>query len=248
MSTIYRPYIVHELAAIHPMIALFDQWPDVVFSIKDACGRYSALSEGCAGRGALRNQWQAVGRTVHELFPEAMAARYHQQDQTVFRGERPVLNRLDLTVYRNGDSGWCLSNKQSVYRHDGELLGLVCISRDLTELTREKLIDERFALCVDYIQQHFDQTLYLEQLSALSGLSIGQLDRRMKRVFQCSTGEFIRRTRIEAACHAIVHGRLPLADIALRCGFFDQSALCRHCRQLLGLSPRQLRQRQIIAG
>ncbi|WP_230623352.1 MULTISPECIES: AraC family transcriptional regulator [Chromobacterium] len=238
-----QPSIISDLPAARAMAALFDHLLDVVFSIKDTEGRYLAMSEGCVVRCALRHRGQAEGRTAHELFPSAMANRYRLQDLAVFAERRPLRNRLDLTVYADGAPGWCLTSKQPLYHPDGQLLGLVCISRDLAELTREKLLDERFAACVDHIQTHYHRPLRLEELCGLSGLSIGQLDRRMKRVFQVCAGEFIRRTRMEAACHAIQHSRQPLADIAANCGFSDQSALTRLCRQMLGLSPRQLRLR-----
>ncbi|WP_239690843.1 helix-turn-helix domain-containing protein [Chromobacterium sphagni] len=236
-------HLISELAAVRAMAALFDHLPDVVFAVKDLDSRYLTVSEGCVGRCALRHRWQAEGRTAHELFPSAMANRYRDQDLALFAEQRPLRNRLDLTVYPDGSPGWCLTSKQSLYHPDGQLLGLVCISKDLAELTREKLLDERFAACVDHIQAHYHRPLRLEELCDLSGLSIGQLDRRMKRVFQACAGEFIRRTRMEAACHAIVHSSCSLADIAASCGFSDQSALTRLCRQMLGLSPRQLRLR-----
>ncbi|POZ61974.1 AraC family transcriptional regulator [Chromobacterium alticapitis] len=217
--------------------------PDVVFSVKDPDSHYLAISEGCVPRCALRDRAQAEGRTAHELFPQSMANRYREQDKALFSERLPLRNRLDLTIYPDGAPGWCLTSKQPLLHPDGRLLGLVCISKDLADLTRERLLDERFAACVDHIQAHYHRSLRLEELCELSGLSIGQLDRRMKRVFQLRTGDFIRRTRMDAACHAIRRGSESLADIAAACGFSDQSALNRLCRQLLGLSPRQLKLR-----
>ncbi|MBP4045405.1 AraC family transcriptional regulator [Chromobacterium violaceum] len=242
-----QPHLVSDLPAVRAMAALFDHLPDVVFAVKDLDSRYLALSEGCVHRCALRNRVQAEGRTAHELFPHAMANRYREQDSLLFAERLPLRNRLDLTVYPDGSPGWCLTSKQPLLHPDGRLLGLVCISKDLADLTRERLLDARFAACVDHIQAHYHRPLHLEELCDLSGLSIGQLDRRMKRVFQLCAGDFIRRTRMEAACHAIRHSRRPLADIAAGCGFSDQSALTRLCRQLLGLSPRQLRWQALAA-
>ncbi len=239
--SLQQPFLISELPAARAMASLFDHLPDVVFAIKDLNSRYLALSEGCVSRCALRNRCQAEGRTAHELFPSAMADRYHAQDRSLYAERAPLRNRLDLTVYPDGAHGWCLTSKQPLQHPDGRLLGLVCISKDLADLTREKLLDERFAACVDHIQTHYHRPLHLDELCELSGLSIGQLDRRMKRVFQLCTGDFIRRTRMDAASHAIRHSHRPLADIATACGFSDQSALTRLCRQLLGVSPRQLR-------
>ena len=39
----------------------------------------------------------------------------------------------------------------------------------------------------------------------------------------------------------MVNSRLPLADIAVQCGFADQSALNRSFRRVYGISPGQWR-------
>ncbi|QDQ29400.1 AraC family transcriptional regulator [Chitinimonas arctica] len=215
--------------------------PDVVFSVKDTQGRYVAMSGACVPRCSLRDKRDAIGKTAYDLFPNHMADRYSVQDAAVFCRGRPVVDNLDLTVYNDKRTGWCLSNKQSVYDKQGKLLGLICISKDLTELTREGLINERFAQTVDFIQANYHRQLCLQELAEVADLSVAQLDRRMKRVFHISTGEFVRQTRLDAAIHAMVSTQRALADIAVECGFFDQSAFHRQCRQSVGMSPRALR-------
>jgi AraC-like DNA-binding protein len=234
-------HVVRHLADLAGLQPLFDRLPDVVFSVKDTQGRYVAISQACAPRCRLRDPREALGRTAHELFPLDMAERYRAQDELVFGIGRPVLDRLDLTVYNDRRPGWCLSNKQPVYNPQGELLGLVCLSKDLTELTREGLVDQRFSRVVDFVHEHHGRALAAQELADVAGLSIAQLDRRMKRVFHMSTAAFVRRTRLEAALHAIAHTQRPLADIAADAGFCDQSALSRECKRATGATPRQLR-------
>lgn len=237
----HAAYIANSLTDVAFIESLFDRLPDVVFSVKDIEGRYVAMSSACVPRCRLRDKRDAVGRTAHELFPRHMAERYAEQDVALFAAGRPVVDKLDLTVYNDRSPGWCLSNKHPVYARDGRLLGLVCLSKDLAELTREGLVDEGFARVIDFIQAHYARALCLDELAEVGGLSVAQLDRRMKRVFHSSTGGFVRRTRVEAALHAITHSQRPLADVAAEVGFCDQSALNRHCRQATGMSPRQLR-------
>lgn len=64
----------------------------------------------------------------------------------------------------------------------------------------------------------------------------------MKRIFQLSAGQFITKTRIDIAINWLKGSDMAIADIALRCGFCDQSALSRQFRALTGQSPRQYRQ------
>jgi len=235
-------HVVESLTDTLFIESLFDRMPDVVFSVKDVQGRYVAMSEACVSRCGLHSKQEAIGKTAYDLFPRQMASRYAAQDADLFHRGKPVVDRLDLTLYNDRRHGWCLSNKQTVYGRDGRVLGLVCISKDLTELTREGLVDERFAATVDHIQAHYDQQLCLQALADVAGMSVAQLDRRMKRVFQLSTGEFVRRTRLEAAIHALLYSELSIASIAADCGFFDQSAFSRQCRVATGMCPSRLRQ------
>ncbi|GMG82680.1 AraC family transcriptional regulator [Paralimibaculum aggregatum] len=52
-----------------------------------------------------------------------------------------------------------------------------------------------------------------------------------------SPGRFVTRIRLEAALADLADPRLPLAGIALRCGFSDQAALTRAMRRETGRTP-----------
>jgi AraC-like DNA-binding protein len=74
-------------------------------------------------------------------------------------------------------------------------------------------------------------------------LSPTQLERRMHRVFQLSTAAFIRKLRIERAAHRLAATDRPVAEIALDCGYGDQSAFTRQFRATVGLPPAAYRDR-----
>ena len=222
--------------------ALFDRVPDIVFSVKDIRGRYVSISEACAERCGLKSKAAAVGRTAHELFPRHMADRYVRQDERVFRTGRPIVDNLDLTLFNNREPGWCLTSKVPLFDGAGEVLGLACLSKDIHEPGRAGLVDERFAATIDYIQAHYAERLRIDSLARRAGMSAAQFERRMRRIFQLSAGQFIMKTRIDAAAERLSEGAQPIAAIALAVGFCDQSALSRQFKQVTGLSPRQYRQ------
>ncbi|MFY1828923.1 helix-turn-helix domain-containing protein [Myxococcus fulvus] len=223
--------------------ALFDRVPDIVFSVKDIQGRYVCISEACAERCGLRSKAAAVGRTAHELFPQHMADRYVRQDEKVFRTGRPLVDNLDLTLFNNREPGWCLTSKVPLFDAGGEVMGLACLSKDIHEPGRAGLVDERFAATIDFIQASYGERLRIDSLARRAGMSAAQFERRMRRIFQLSAGQFIMKTRIDAAAERLVEDvREPIAAIALSVGFCDQSALSRQFKQVTGLSPREYRQ------
>ncbi|MFA5589609.1 MAG: AraC family transcriptional regulator [Lysobacteraceae bacterium] len=221
---------------------LFDRLPDIVFSIKDRQGRYVSISETAAMRCDLKHRQDAIGKTAFELFPAPMAERYARQDERLFRTGKPIIDALDLTVYRDGSAGWCLSTKEPLRDGSGQIIGLACISKDLTEPSRGGFIDNAFADTIDYLLEHIDQPLRMEALARRAGLSQAQFDRRVKKIFQLSAGQYVIKARIDQATRLLRGTTLPIADIAQQSGFSDQSAFSRQFRQVTGFTPRQYRQ------
>lgn len=230
-------------------VSVFDHTPDVVFSIKDRRGRYVAISAAIVERCSLTSRTGAVGKTAFDLFPQFMAARYTSQDETVFRTHRPLYNNLDLTLYRDGTAGWCLTTKVPLFDRNKEVTALACLSRDLTESSRGGLIDERLAAAVDYVQSNYNQRISVGLLADIAGLSETQLDRRLKRIFSLSTQQFIIKTRLSAATQFLERGDFSIAEIAAECGFCDQAAFANQFRRFVGVSPseyRRLRRSELV--
>lgn len=226
------------------IVSLFDRLPDIVFSIKDLKGRYVLMSEAAVVRCGLPNKQLAVGMTAFDLFPSPMAARYARQDAELFRSGKPIIDNLDLTLYRDRSSGWCLTTKEPLRNANGEIIGLACISKDLTEPGRAALVDTEFADTIDYMHANLGEPLRVEELARRARLSMAQFDRRMKKVFQLSAGQYLMKIRIDTAARLLAESDHSIAKIAQITGFCDQSNFSRRFRLLTSLSP--LRYRQLV--
>jgi AraC-like DNA-binding protein len=96
---------------------------------------------------------------------------------------------------------------------------------------------------LDHVLAHYESELRVEGLAELAGLSVYQLNRRLRAIFGITTSQFITKTRIDAASEMLRSGNRPIADVANACGYFDQSAFSRVFRRTVGLTPRQYRAR-----
>ena len=67
------------------------------------------------------------------------------------------------------------------------------------------------------------------------------LAREFRRYYGATTGEMVRRRRIEIACCAIVKSNAQMNEIAARAGFYDQSHFTRTFKRLTGLTPAEYR-------
>ena len=74
-------------------------------------------------------------------------------------------------------------------------------------------------------------------VAAIAKLTPTQLERRMRRVFQLSTTQFVRKSRIENAARLLRDTRMAIAEVALECGYGDQTALTRQFRSTVGMPP-----------
>jgi|SRR5580704_10169738 AraC family transcriptional regulator len=86
--------------------------------------------------------------------------------------------------------------------------------------------------------------LTLAELARRAGRHPVQVCRQFHYRFQCTIGEYVRRLRVGRAQSLLASSELDLAEIALACGFSDQSHFSRAFRRLTGMPPRQF-QKQI---
>ncbi|MBD4503126.1 AraC family transcriptional regulator, partial [Xanthomonas citri pv. citri] len=80
--------------------------------------------------------------------------------------------------------GWCLTHKQALRDADGAIIGMAGISHDLPAAQPAHPAYGRLAAVDAHIREHYDQPLSLADLTAIAGLSVAQLERHCKRIFQ----------------------------------------------------------------
>lgn len=95
----------------------------------------------------------------------------------------------------------------------------------------------------DYIHQHLDETISLDDLAASVALSRYHFARRFRQSTGTSPHEFVLQQRVEQAKTMLARTSAPLLDIAVRCGFADQSHMTRVFRQRVGATPGHYRAR-----
>lgn len=221
-------------------LELWDHFADVVFFIKDPGGRYLA-----ANRALLdRCQWARdamIGRTARDVFPEPLGEAYWQQDAELIASGQPLVDHLEVHRFPSGRAGWCLTTKLPLIDTDGCVIGLMGMSRDV-QTRHESLEDfEPIAQIVRRIDDRIDHGLRTADLAAQVGLSAWQLDQRMRQLFGMTTAQFLLQRRIRHATDLLATTERPIAEVALTCGYTDQSAFTRQFRQTTGLTPSQYR-------
>lgn len=218
--------------------ALFDAIPNVLFFAKDNEGRYTHVNQTMLRRLGLRSRAEVIGRRADEVYPAGLSAAYVEQDARVLAGE-VIENVMELHLFANQQPGWCLSCKRPILV-DGQVIGLIGISRDLGQRGGLEAEYEPLRLALQYLNQHYGQNVRMQTLLEITGFSLSKLERSFRKVFQMTPQQVLSRLRIQMAQH-LLHGPDSIASIGQACGFTDQSAFTRKFKAETGMAPRQYR-------
>ncbi|MDQ8191606.1 AraC family transcriptional regulator [Roseibacillus persicicus] len=220
---------------------LFDEVADTVYFVKDLSGRYVAVNETLVRRCGAASKKDLIGKTAAEVFPAPLGEDYTRQDLALIQGEPDITNRLELHLYPGGESGWCLTWKKALRGQSGDVIGLSGISRDVNSTPDDVESLEGLSKVLSHIRDHLDEPLTLGDLERATRLSAFQIKQRIKRLFGISPRQYIMRSRIESARHQLTYTNLPLSEIALACGFGDQSSFTRQFKRSVGITPKAYR-------
>ena len=111
---------------------LLDNLPDFIF-LKDTQGRYIMSNAAHTRSLGLASPAEIEGKTVFDLFPKERAERFAADDNHVLTTGEPIINREEIRSAATQKQRWVLTTKLPLPGPDGQISGLVCISRDISE-------------------------------------------------------------------------------------------------------------------
>jgi AraC family transcriptional regulator len=111
------------------------------------------------------------------------------------------------------------------------------------EITKARTRDEaRMQRVCDYMQAHLAEEVSLQDLAKVAYLSRFHLIRMFKQTHGATPYQHLTRLRTERAQRLLATSDTPITQIALECGFTNQTHFAAAFRRLVGLSPRAYRQ------
>jgi two-component system CheB/CheR fusion protein len=119
--------------------SLMDSVPDAIY-FKDAAGRFVRINQAMARRLELRAPGEAAGRSAKDLLPEPRARAMDAADQPVLAGQAQPYREEPAD-----DGSWQMSTRQPLRDGDGKIVGMLAVSRDISE---QKRIEDEIRLAV----------------------------------------------------------------------------------------------------
>lgn len=116
------------------------------------------------------------------------------------------------------------------------MFGLTTAGRRAGGLSAECL-----GLVMRYIDDHLSEPLRLDRLAKVAGMCRSRFTERFKVSLGLTACAYIIRRRVETAQRLLETSDMKTIDIALTCGFSDETSLARAFRRILHCTPREIR-------
>ena len=155
-------------------VAFLENTTDFIYyKDKNCCYRFCSQSiANMTGHASWRDM---IGMHTLEVFPEETSQIYHDEDVWVIREGRPLLNMVNPYYNASGEKGWLNTSKWPLWDVDGEVDGVIGISRVVTEIKRleeeivniNKTLEERVA---QEVQRNLEQERMLIHQNRTAGM------------------------------------------------------------------------------
>ena len=223
---------------------LFDHTPDMAFFIKDTAGRYVAVNQSLLERHGLTSKPQILGRRPCDVCPGDFGRIPSEQDATILRTGKPIIEHLELHWYLPHKPVWCLTTKLPIHDAAGTVTGIIGISKDVRTPIAPQDIPAGVAAALARLETSYAEPLTPTTLARIAQLPAARFARIIKRIFGITPIQLISKTRIAAASRLLCDTGHSISEIALECGFYDHSAFTRAFRALTSVTPTQFRAEQ----
>ena len=213
---------------------VFSAMPHAMFCVKDPDGRYVDANDAFVHRAGRTRLRDVVNRRASDLFPADLAASYDAQDRAVRTTGRPVRNQLEVIDDGRSGSGWYLTTKVLDRPSTDDALVVISVP---APLGRAPGGGAGLRAAIELARDRFAEPLRVDDLAHAASMTVDQLERAMRRTLGTSPKQYLVRVRVEQAALLLASTSVPIADVAARCGYYDQSQLTRQFRTHIGVTP-----------
>ncbi|MCL1126620.1 helix-turn-helix domain-containing protein [Shewanella surugensis] len=207
-------------------------------------GRFCLMPQDCESHWQLGSPQQFMHLYFDDDYIKQLAIQVFDRDPRLITipeltfFENPTLEALfrHQMATMNWDPSSQLMMKQF---SDSILISLLQSNQLMPEIAPIKggLSPQVKRRVTDFMQAHFHRQIYLHELATLAQLSEYHFCRMFKQSFAATPQAYLCQLRIEQTQALIKQNQHNLTEIALDCGFANQSHMGRYFKQQLGISP-----------
>jgi len=124
-----------KLAREHTLLqTLMDSIPDSIY-FKDEENRFVKVNKAKAARYNVKPE-EMIGKTDFDILPEEEAKKAFEDDEEVLKTGKFIINKVEKLTSVDGSERWVSVTKIPRFDPQGNIIGTMGISRDITEWKR----------------------------------------------------------------------------------------------------------------
>jgi AraC family transcriptional regulator len=178
---------------------------------------------------------KSISKTTNIEFGETFLGKYEFSEAQIHRA---VKNNLDAKFL-------ILKMQQEMLTDDNcsqltiqtLLLNLINDSKDSEHQSTPKWVQ----ILTELLNDRWNEQITLQELSHATDKHPITISKHFRKYFSCTLGEYLRKLKIEKSIPLIKNSHLSLTEIALHCGFADQSHFTRSFKEMTGFLPKDFR-------
>lgn len=123
-----------ELSEANTLLqAMLDNIPDQIY-FKDLQSRFIRNSRSQATLMGVKDPSEVIGKSDFDFFPHAQRA--FEEEQELMKAGKPLIDLEEFVVWPDGRDMWVSTTKVPLRETEGQIIGIMGISRDITERKR----------------------------------------------------------------------------------------------------------------
>ncbi|MDB5320118.1 MAG: sensor signal transduction histidine kinase [Phycisphaerales bacterium] len=186
--------------------------PDLIY-VKDAQCRYVFNSASHLKFLGAESQEELLGKTVLDLLPGELAAKFYRDEEAIIQSGTPLVDEEEETQDYLGRRMWVSTTKVPLHDAEGRPIGLIGMSRDISE--RRRAEEERRRASAALAAQHAELEAALEKLRQMNDELVSA---------QVQVAEVTKMHSVGALAAGIVHEvKNPLAALAMGLDYLERA-------------------------
>jgi PAS domain S-box-containing protein len=158
------------------MNSLMDTIPDTIY-FKDVAGRFLRVNKAQVERLGVEDQMDLLGKTDFDFFTKEHAKLAHENELTIIKTGKPLINSEELLTYSDRPSEWVLTTKMPLYSRNREIIGTYGLTKDISAI---KKAENELQIAYDLTLEGWAAALELrEKETALHSRNVVELTLKM---------------------------------------------------------------------
>ena len=229
-----------NVLGIEQILQMFDLLPNIIFWIKDAQSGIIYANNKYIEHLGLHTLQQILGKSDQDFFPPHIAKQFLSDDQSVMNGQT-ITDRIELNMLKTGDFAWFSTSKRPLFDLQHNIVGTYGFTQLMNKTSQVLSSIDAIKAPVEFVRENFHRDISVQELANTAFLSVSALERRFKKYLFKTPKQFINEIRLENARRLLIESKMPIVEVAYRCGFSEHSYFSRQFKALFGTLPSELR-------